>query len=190
MPRKTYREGRRYYGTFPEGFLKRLKALGVWREPVVDLTAGENMDVDVRLDINPMVRPDAVCDSTRAPLRDGFAGLVLLDPYYSDEDYAKVGLKPFKFYRFVDEACRIVRPGGYVAILHQRNFSRKKHRDHMDIVAFIPISVGPDRLLRILQVWRKKPLLSSYFESDGFSGGAEQEVKQYSCQKKGGGERR
>lgn len=161
MPRKTYREGRRYYGTFPEGFIKKLKSLGVWQEPVVDLTAGENMNADVRLDINPAVRPDVVCDSTRAPLRDSFAGLVILDPYYSNEDYAKVGLPPFKFYRFVDEACRIVRPGGYVAILHQRNFSRRGHKE-MELYALVAISVGPDRLLRVLQVWRKKPSIEQF----------------------------
>lgn len=155
LPTKTYREGRNYYGTFPEGFLKKLKELGVWQRPVVDLMCGENMEADVRLDINPSVRPDIVCDSTHAPLRSEFAGLVLLDPYYSDEDYVKAGHRPVPFYRLVDEACRIVRPGGFVAILHQRNFSRRKHKAYMENYAFIAISVGPERLLRVLQIWRK-----------------------------------
>ena len=136
-----------------------MKGLGVWQRPVVDLMCGENVDADLmRLDINPVVRPDIVCDSTHTPLRSNFAGLVILDPYYSDEDYLKAGLRPVKFYRLVDEACRIARPGGYVAIMHQRNFSRKKHRDHMENFAFIAISVGPERLLRVLQIWRKTKL--------------------------------
>ena len=44
--------------------------------------------------------------------------MILSDPPYSEEDSKKYGCKKFPMGKFVKEARRLLRPGGYLGMLH------------------------------------------------------------------------
>jgi len=152
LPRKTYREGENYYGTFPEGFEKKLKELGLLNGKVVHLCSGMSELGDVRVDIHPKARATLFEDARHTSLPNGCANFVMLDAYYSDEDYAKAGQTPVSIYEFLREAFRICKKGGQIGVLHNRPPRKPKGTKLTHLIA---ISVGPDRLLRCFQVFRK-----------------------------------
>ncbi len=154
LPRKTYRDGREYYGTFPEGFLKNMHRdlPEVFVEPILHLCCGTSTEGDIRIDIRKDVEANVISSASHIPLKDGSIGMSLIDPYYTAEDYGKVGQLSYSVYRFIVEAARVVRSGGYLAVLHTHPPRRPKG---WELHAIVAISMGPDRQLRMLQVWKK-----------------------------------
>ena len=152
LPRATYKDGLNYYGTFPEGFIKKVIGLGIVSSPSVNLCSGVSDFCDVRVDINGHSNNTLTKDARDTGLPNEYANFVMLDPYYSKEDFEKVGQKYISVYDFLKEAYRITKKGGYIAVLHNR--PPRKPKDTI-LTHLIAISVGPDRLLRCLQVFRK-----------------------------------
>ena len=144
-----------WFGVFPAGFEKKLMSEFpecFTQTPMIHMCSGLSTLGDVRVDINPNSNANLISDATCLAFDSGTFGFCLIDPYYSDADYEKVGQKPLTSYAFTKEADRLVRSGGYIAILHQR--PPRKPKD-CELVGIVAISVGPDRLMRCLQVWRK-----------------------------------
>jgi hypothetical protein len=90
-----YRVKSKFYGGYPAGYLKRIKALFPDKEKPLHLFAGK---VDtavfpgVTVDINPKLEPDIVDNAhtlEKVPLED--FDIVLADPAYSHEDTEHYG---------------------------------------------------------------------------------------------------
>ncbi|MBA7716439.1 hypothetical protein ES703_125512 [subsurface metagenome] len=83
-PRKTYREGRAYYGTYPEGFIKKVKELGVWGDVVIEPFGGESDNGTITIDLNPDLNPTHVgdCRDVLPTFPNNYANLLLCDPPY------------------------------------------------------------------------------------------------------------
>lgn len=154
LPRKTYRDGVCYYGTFPEGFIKKVNSLGIinGHGPIVNLCSGMSEFGDIRIDINPQSNATKICDARDTGLPDNYAQFVLLDPYYSKEDFDKMGQQYISAYPFLKEAYRICKVGGYIGVLHNRPPRKPKGTEYTHVIA---ISMGPDRLLRCFLIFRK-----------------------------------
>lgn len=152
LPRKTYREGTNYYGTYPEGFIKKIESLGVVERPVVELCSGMSEYGDVRVDINPESKATLIRDARQTQLENDYAATTIIDPYYSEEDFHKANQNHVSVYEFIKEAMRITRRGGHIMVLHTKPPRKPKQ---CSLIAIIAISMGPDRYLRMLQVWKK-----------------------------------
>ena len=102
------------YGSYPHGYLRRVRALFPEKKSPLHLFAGE---VDLKtwpgdtLDLNPDVRPTYVCDAQQdlsgIPLES--YDIVLADPPYSVEDaerYQTTMIKRNKVMRRLAERCK------------------------------------------------------------------------------------
>lgn len=116
-----YRNGSRYYGAYPKGYLQRVAAL----YPEVDardilhafsgsLPAGRY----TRLDLNPKLGPELVGNVYEvASLTPRRFQLVIADPQYSAEDGKKYGTPPLDRGRAIRALAAVTRPGGHLVWL-------------------------------------------------------------------------
>lgn len=81
---------------------------------------GGMAEIGVRVDINPAVNPDWVGDAHDMDfIPDNSFDLVILDPPYDNEQSKKLyGTGKLKYHTFVNEAVRVCKPGGHIAIYH------------------------------------------------------------------------
>lgn len=123
-----------YVGSFPLHFEKKLirllgfdeKQVGQEGGPTVLHPFGGLSEYGDTVDLNETTLPTWVGDAHDLHwIKDDSYDLVLLDPPYSDEEaswlYSTPGLKPGKFKA---EACRVTKPGGYVALYHRHQPTR------------------------------------------------------------------
>ena len=146
LPRPTGK----YKTRHPDTLLVRLEALiGPYSiKKILHLFCGiskfPNTEREIRIDINPEVKPDYIIDLTKEklPFEDNSFDIVYADPPYYD----------FPPYSFVDEAVRVLKPYGYLAILHPLVYKTPKQTKRW---AVISIGTGPNMRLRCLNIFRK-----------------------------------
>jgi ubiquinone/menaquinone biosynthesis C-methylase UbiE len=124
-------------------------------EPILEPFAGRSRE-GLAVDLNPEVRPDILADAQHLPLRDGVFGMVLMDPPYNKQELERyLGRRiRFSIYRAIDEAKRVVKPGGYLVLLHTL-VPKHVDREHFRRVATIGITTGPNKHIRCLSVFRR-----------------------------------
>jgi SAM-dependent methyltransferase len=114
----------KYKGGFPLHFEKKLLRLYGNPDKVLHPFGG-HAECGVRCDVRPEVNPDYLCDAHAMPFEDESFDFVILDPPYSDleskEIYGTGKLHPRKY---VKEAVRVLKTGGYIAIYHKYMFPR------------------------------------------------------------------
>ena len=140
----------KYKTRHPDAILKRLEALlGPYKvKRILHLFCGISRFPDakeeIRVDINPEVNPDYVLDlrKDKLPFEDDSFDIVYADPPYYD----------FPPYCFVDEAVRVLKPAGFLVILHQLVYRTPKNTKRW---AMIALSTGPNMRLRCLNIFRK-----------------------------------
>ena len=134
----------------PDQILNRLEALiGPYSEKeILHLFCGiakfPNAKKEIRVDINEEVNPDFKIDLTKEKLpfeNDSF------DIVYADPPYYK-----FKPYSFLNEAVRVLKPFGFLVILHQLVYKTPKNCSRWGVIS---IGTGPNMRLRALNIFRK-----------------------------------
>jgi len=138
-----------YRWVYPPSFLKRLGALIDFDgKEILHLFCGSSDFGTVRIDINPEVKPDLVLDivKNKLPFPDKKFDVVIADPPYVD----------FKPYCFVEEAVRVLKPKGFLIILHWLLYNNP---DNCKRWACIAISPGPNRRMRCCNVFRKQVMV-------------------------------
>jgi len=150
MARQTYRSGLNYYGTFPEGFIKKVEQR--WGGSVAIQPFAGTSKYGITIDLNREVKPTIIGDGSVLPIKKDAVDLVLVDMPYDEEAYRKYCSKPRKIHTALHEATRVCKPGGHVAFLH---FITPRKPKGTYRVALIAISTGPDRRIRALSVFRK-----------------------------------
>jgi hypothetical protein len=161
LARKTYACGEDYYGTFPEGFEKKIIGLGVIASPFVHLCSGLSELGEYRFDINQKTKATHFQDARDTGLPNEFASFVLIDCYYTPADFEKQKQKPVSVYEFWKEAMRITKVGGSIAVLHTLPPRKPKGTELTHLIA---ISTGPDRQFRCLQIFKKLSGFSRVFD--------------------------
>ena len=120
----NYHATSKVYGSYPHGYLKRVKALFPDKDSPLHLFSGR-VDLEAwpgdTLDINPELQPTYLCDAqqnfSEVPLNS--YDIVLADPPYSVEDaerYQTTMIKRNKVMRLLAERCT---PGTHVVWLDQ-----------------------------------------------------------------------
>ena len=149
-------------GGYPLGFVEwayseiaRISGRAVDSAAVVHLCSG-SMRTGIRVDIRPEMEPTIVADCREVPLPDESADVILADPPYS-EDYAtnlygtgKAYPKPGEIIR---EVTRLLRPGGYVGLLH---FQVPIIKYPLEMVAVYGISTGMGFAIRAWTLMQKR----------------------------------
>ncbi len=128
-------------GGYPLGFVEwALSEMGANASDVLHLCSG-SVKTGVRVDIRPETKPDIVADCRSVPLPDASFSHIMADPPYSAE-YAKNLYGTEAAYpkpgQILTEACRLLRPGGVVGLLHHQ----------------VPVFRKPLKLIRVYAVHR------------------------------------
>ena len=119
-PRKN-----KYRGGFPLHFEKKLiRGLGfdeiLDREKILHPFGGE-AEFGLRNDLNPGVGAEFSFNAHELKILDNQFELVIVDPPYDDEQnqkiYGGIGGK-LSYKRYIGEAVRVCKPGGFVAMYH------------------------------------------------------------------------
>lgn len=151
-------------GGYPKGFLEwafaemqRESGSPVDPDRVLHLCSGSVMS-GVRVDIRPEKNPTIVADCRNVPLPDASFDFILADPPYS-EDYATnlygTGAHYPKPGQILKEACRLLKPGGYVGLLH---FQVPMFRHPLKLVRVYGITTGLGFAIRAWTLFRKEAM--------------------------------
>ena len=154
----NYRVKSTYFGGYPAGYLKRIKALFPDKKQVLHLFSGK-VDTTIipgkTVDINPDTQPDYIDDAqtlTNVPLED--FDLVMADPPYSVEDcdhYQTTMIKRNKVMKVLGERLR---SGTHVVWLDQVLPMYRK--DQFDIEACIGMVKSTNHRFRVIIIFRKR----------------------------------
>ena len=156
----------KYKGAYPNGFLRRVDALMEVTDEtkVLHLFSGsiqgrENEDT---MDISEANNPTFVADARKEfPIESDTYDLIIADPPYdmtttdgvkidySDKLWKTEYIKP---YSWVSEAIRVLKPGGYLLVLHHLVYIQPKGATRCGVVS---ITCGPNTRIRCLSIFRK-----------------------------------
>ena len=159
-----------YTGGYPNGYLNDIETLFGIEEDCLHLFSG-TINNKLSLDFNPIVKPKICADAEHIPLKNNSVSRVYADPPY-DEQYTQhyTDLRPhqprtkskYSAYAFVKEAYRILKPGGFLIILHWLVYKSCYGFKFVDIV---PVHNGPNHRLRVATILQKpgnRPRLEDY----------------------------
>jgi hypothetical protein len=171
-----HRNSKSYTGSFPEGFMKNLnKFLGLSEKRILHLFGGivKANGLNDTNDINENLPTTFHFDARKKfPIKDNTYFCVIADPPYDTQKIHSIykkntkedksikihygkGLYNCEFvkpYSFIDEAVRVCKPGGYIAVLH---FLVYKQPEGAKRYALIPIISGPNLRIRALSIFQK-----------------------------------
>jgi SAM-dependent methyltransferase len=155
-----------YRGGLPNGFLRRLDALLeiTEQDAVLHLFSGSitGRENEHTMDIQDTNNPTFVADARETfPMSDDTYDVVLSDPPYdmktnkgvkidySDKLWKTEFIKP---YAWVKEAVRVLKPGGFLCILHHLVY---KTPDECRRVFTVSVTCGPNTRIRALSIFQK-----------------------------------
>lgn len=154
----NYHVASSYYGGYPHGYLKRIKALFPDKKHVLHLFSGK-VDLDIipgkTVDINPHNGADYVDDAqelTKVPLED--FDLVLADPPYSVEDCERYQTTMIKRNKVMDALGARLQPGAHVVWLDQVLPMYRK--TDFDVVGVIGMVKSTNHRFRVIIIFEKK----------------------------------
>ena len=162
-----------YPGSFPRGLLPRMKRQGWWGQKRLWLFSGSFKDpAGTTVDINPEVKPDILANCESLPIEDESFDFVMLDPPYSELEARELyNLDYCNIFKVINEAARVTRPGGTMAILHRlapfHAPQENEHKKRMQPVAIVGVyTIAGYVHMRALTVWRKRETLIDFIKPE------------------------
>ena len=144
-----------FYGQYPLTYLKRVLALFPTATDILHCPSGTVTGPGVTVDMiaDEQRKPQHIASAEKLPFPTDSFDLYLSDPPYSKEDSKKYGTPPFRGKVAMDEARRVLKPGGYYCLLHTRypSFRRKD----WNFVGLIGVVTGANRMIRLLSIFQK-----------------------------------
>lgn len=146
----------KYTGLWPPTLIDRIFDFCGKPDLILEPFGGKSK-LGITTDINLDVRPTVLADAQYLPFRDATFDMVLMDPPYEDkfvEYYGKLAGRKVKFsiYKAIAESCRVIKPLGWLIILHFLIPVRPKAFNR---IATIGVSSGPNKRIRALSIFRK-----------------------------------
>lgn len=144
------------HGQYPGGFLRRALSLFPASQRILHCPSGTLIDVPgVTVDAvrDEVRKPQIIADASKLPFEDGSFDLVLSDPPYTEKDSKIYGMPAFPMRKFMGEAHRVLRPGGYLGMLHTYYpFFRRKD---WKLRALIAVVTGAGRATRVFSIMER-----------------------------------
>ena len=146
------------WGMYPRGFLERALSLFADAHDVLHLPSGALHSLPaghVKVDLvrDHARHPHVQADAKALPFADCSFDLVLSDPPYTPADAEKYGTPVFPEQKFLAEAWRVLRVGGYLAVLHKYEMQVPIAR--LKRVALIAVSLGNHKELRTFAIYQR-----------------------------------
>jgi SAM-dependent methyltransferase len=146
------------HGQYPPGFLNR--ALSLFPEageilhcPSGTLEGVPGVTVDAIAD--EVRKPQIIANADKLPFDENHFDLILSDPPYSKEDSKIYGMPTFPLGKFMAESHRILRPGGYLGMLHL--YYPSYRRKQWKLRGLIAVVTGFQRATRMFSILEKIP---------------------------------
>jgi hypothetical protein len=154
---QNYRVKSEYYGGYPAGYLKRIKALFPDKKNILHLFSGkvDKSIIDGKtIDINPDRGADVVGDAHELSKHFGEEfDLILADPPYSIEDCDHYGTTMVKRTTVVRECQKVLKPGGHLVWLDQVMPLYKKIE--LQPIGFIGMVKSVNHRFRVITMFEK-----------------------------------
>jgi len=153
----NYRVKSSYYGGYPYGYLKRIKALFPDKKNILHLFSGQ-VDKEIfdgkTIDINPKNNPDIVGDAHKLSeyFKEEF-DLILADPPYSIEDCDHYGTSMVKRNIILKECIKILKKGGHVVWLDQVLPMYRKNE--LKVIGYIGMVKSTNHRFRVITIFEK-----------------------------------
>lgn len=181
-------------GRFPQGFMPRvMERWGKGKTSKLMLFSGTFHEPGwITVDIRPEMQPTYVANCEALPFGDESYDLIVLDPPYSkDEARDLYGLPYVRMGTALNEAARVLAPGGHMCLLHRTIYDRwggaSEHFRRLQIVGIVGVfHASCQSSLRALTVWRKREAI----EQAGSATTAFLQLNEEGLQLNEGGERR
>ena len=143
------------HGQYPPTFLRRALSLFPTAKNILHCPSGTVSGPGVTVDIvrDAVRKPQAVACASSLPFPDGLFDLYLADPPYTPEDSEKYGCDPFPLGKFMREAHRVVRPDGYLGVLH--TYYPDYRRKNWKLEGLIAVVTGFRRATRMFSIFRR-----------------------------------
>ncbi|WP_052033857.1 hypothetical protein [Sphingobium sp. HDIP04] len=153
----NYRVRSSYYGGYPAGYLRRVRAMFPEKRSALHVFSGK-VDLDAfpgkRVDINPELEPDFVDDAqTLASVPLETFDIILADPPYSVEDAERYQTSMVKRNKVMDALSRC-RPGTHVVWLDQVLPMYRKA--DWEIEGVIGMVKSTNHRFRIITIFKKR----------------------------------
>ena len=146
-----------YYGGYPQGYLKRLRALFPDKSRVLHLFSGKVNTAEFpgdTCDVNPTLEPTFIADAhvlTGVPIEE--YDLIVADPPYSAEDADRYGTPLVNRNKVVAALAPRMQPGAHLAWLDQVQPVYRK--DLLKPEAAIGVVRSTMHRYRCLLIWRR-----------------------------------
>ena len=154
----NYRVKSNYYGGYPAGYLKRIKALFPDKTNVLHLFSGK-VDTEIMpgttVDLNLKMNPDILDDAQsleNVPVEE--FDLILADPPYSIEDSEHYGPTMVKRNKVMKALGKKAKAGTHVVWLDQVLPMYRK--DEWNIVAVIGMVKSTNHRFRVVTIFKKR----------------------------------
>ena len=153
----NYRVKSKYYGGYPAGYLKRVKALFPDKTNVLHLFSGK-VDTEIMpgttVDLNPNMNPDILDDAQsleNVPVKE--FDLILADPPYSIEDSEHYGPTMVKRNKVMKALGKKAKGGTHVVWLDQVLPMYRK--DEWKLVGIIGMVKSTNHRFRVVTIFEK-----------------------------------
>ena len=136
-------------------YLKRLLALFPTAKDILHCPSGTVTGPGVTVDMvsDEQRKPQHIARAEQLPFPAESFDLYLSDPPYSPGDSEKYGCPPWRSRAAMDEARRVLKPGGHYCLLNVRypTFRRKD----WNFIGLIGVVTGANRTIRLLSIFQK-----------------------------------
>jgi SAM-dependent methyltransferase len=144
-----------FYGQYPLTYLKRVLALFPTAQDILHCPSGTVTGPGVTVDLirDEQRQPQYLASAEALPFSDNTFDIYVSDPPYSKPDAKKYGTPPWRPKVAMDEARRVLKPGGYYCLLNVRypTFRRKDWK----FIGLIGVCTGANRISRMLYIFQK-----------------------------------